>query len=395
MTLTPTQQEKITALKNAMDRSFVNESDVATSFSDNPSDEKVASEKLVKDSLDSHTHTKSQITDFPTEAKFITGAFSHINSDVITANTSETTPTGGDRFYVHITDTSISTTDARISVIYNNQYNVNGATYRNGTALKPNELKEDTILLIELVYDNGTSWNIIEAFNGSITKEQSYPIVETLNTKLGDEWAYVVSEVIHSGKKALCKITNLSSSELSSNDKIYIKIPSYQTDSNSATHIQLSDISGTNGILMSDTNNQTIKESDINGKIIYVTFDGAKFIVSNIYSTNRLMALISELPTKTSDLQNDGDGINAFLTQHQSLTNYIQKSQTSGLLKNDGSIDTNTYLTSSAISGMLTTSDTVDNLTTNDATKPLSAKQGKALNDMIGSAITYIVGSDN
>ena len=43
-------------------------------------------------------------------------------------------------------------------------------------------------------------------------------------------------------------------------------------------------------------------------------------------------------------------------------------------------------------SGMLTSSDIADNLTTNDATKVLSAKQGKALNDMIGSAITYIIG---
>ena len=32
----------------------------------------------------------------------------------------------------------------------------------------------------------------------------------------------------------------------------------------------------------------------------------------------------------------------------------------------------------------------VDNLTTNDATKTLSAKQGKVLNDLIGNAITYI-----
>lgn len=38
-------------------------------------------------------------------------------------------------------------------------------------------------------------------------------------------------------------------------------------------------------------------------------------------------------------------------------------------------------------------SDIVDNLTTNDATKVLSAKQGKALKDLIGDAITYIVGS--
>lgn len=34
-----------------------------------------------------------------------------------------------------------------------------------------------------------------------------------------------------------------------------------------------------------------------------------------------------------------------YLTQHQSLTNYVQKSQTAGLLKNDGTVDTNQYLT--------------------------------------------------
>lgn len=34
---------------------------------------------------------------------------------------------------------------------------------------------------------------------------------------------------------------------------------------------------------------------------------------------------------------------NQYLTEHQSLTNYIQKSQTSGLVKNDGTIDTNSY----------------------------------------------------
>ena len=35
-----------------------------------------------------------------------------------------------------------------------------------------------------------------------------------------------------------------------------------------------------------------------------------------------------------------------YLTSHQSLTDYVQKSQTLGLLKNDGTVDTNTYLTS-------------------------------------------------
>ena len=41
-------------------------------------------------------------------------------------------------------------------------------------------------------------------------------------------------------------------------------------------------------------------------------------------------------------------------------------------------------------SGYVSTSDIADNLTTNDSTKVLSAKQGKALNDLIGDAIQYI-----
>lgn len=71
---------------------------------------------------------------------------------------------------------------------------------------------------------------------------------------------------------------------------------------------------------------------------------------------------------------------------HKSLfENKISKSSTTGLVKNDGSIDTSTYLTSHQ-----TLPTIVDNLTTNDATQVLSAKQGKVLNDLIGDAITYI-----
>lgn len=99
------------------------------------------------------------------------------------------------------------------------------------------------------------------------------------------------------------------------------------------------------------------------------------------------------------------------------LSNYIRKSSTSGLVKNDGSIDTTSYLSSlpnhthtkseitdfkhahsisdvatlqTNLNNKVNTSDIVDNLTTNDATKVLSAKQGKVLNDLIGAAITYI-----
>jgi len=75
---------------------------------------------------------------------------------------------------------------------------------------------------------------------------------------------------------------------------------------------------------------------------------------------------------------------------------FVKKNGTTGLLKNDGTVMTSGTGSSNysagnhSHSGMLTTSDIADNLTTNDATKVLSAKQGKVLNDLIGNAITYI-----
>ena len=73
------------------------------------------------------------------------------------------------------------------------------------------------------------------------------------------------------------------------------------------------------------------------------------------------------IPTKISDLTNDSD--------------FIETSSTSGLIKNDGTVDTNTYLD---------TDDIANNLTTTSAGKVLDARQGKALADLIGDAITYI-----
>ena len=51
---------------------------------------------------------------------------------------------------------------------------------------------------------------------------------------------------------------------------------------------------------------------------------------------------IPTIPTNVSAFTNDV----GYLTQHQSLANYIQKSSTSGLLKNDGTVDTTSYLSS-------------------------------------------------
>lgn len=157
-------------------------------------------------------------------------------------------------------------------------------------------------------------------------------------------------------------------------------------------------------------------ENPVQNKVIYNALSGK-------ISTSNTAGLV----------KNDGSiDTSTYLTSHQDISNYVQKSNTNGLLKNDGSIDTNAYITSSSLPSASTTTpsaDTTDgsygsgtsyarsnhthpkssiyaesnhthsayvnptiadNLTTNDSSQVLSAKQGKVLNDLIGTAISYI-----
>lgn len=75
----------------------------------------------------------------------------------------------------------------------------------------------------------------------------------------------------------------------------------------------------------------------------------------NTYTKSEIDTIISELPsvvvpTKLSEFTDDlgSNPIHThsqYLTEHQDLSDYIQKNYTAGLVKNDGTIDTNTYLT--------------------------------------------------
>ena len=75
--------------------------------------------------------------------------------------------------------------------------------------------------------------------------------------------------------------------------------------------------------------------------------------------------------SQTSGLvKNDGTiDTNIYLTEHQSLANYVEKSQTSGLIKNDGTIDTTTYqeagdyIETSQTSGLVKNDGTIDTTT--------------------------------
>ena len=139
---------------------------------------------------------------------------------------------------------------------------------------------------------------------------------------------------------------------------------------------------------------------------VYTTTSGAitsKQKIGNI-TTSGAIGSTSGKPiiTTTSGVLTTGSfgtSSGTFAEGNHTHSGYISTSSTTGLIKNDGSIMTSGTGSSNYAagnhthSGYVSTSDIADNLTTNDSTKVLSAKQGKVLDDLIGSAITYIVGS--
>ena len=136
---------------------------------------------------------------------------------------------------------------------------------------------------------------------------------------------------------------------------------------------------------------------------VYTTTGGAitsKQKIGNI-TTSGAIGSTSGLPVITTasgvlTTGSFGTGSGTFAEGNHTHSGYISTSSTTGLIKNDGSIMTSGTGSSNYAagnhthSGYVSTSDIADNLTTNDSTKVLSAKQGKALNDLIGAAITYI-----
>ena len=257
-----------------------------------------------------HSHTKSQITDFPT----------------IPTNTSDLTNDGADGTNVFVANNDSRLSDARTPT-----------SHTHGQITNAGAITSTAVTVA-----SGDNIVITDASDSSKVKR----VTNLLAGHIKDSTAH----------------TNIGSSANDTQATI-------NSDIDTALSNKVSK-SSTSGLLKNDGSVDTTA---------YSTFDGN-------YNNLTNKPTIPTIPTNVSAFTNDA----GYLTQHQSLSNYIEKSNTAGLIKNDGSIDTSSYITSSAITGMLTSSDIADNLTTNDATKVLSAKQGKALADLIGNAITYI-----
>lgn len=132
------------------------------------------------------------------------------------------------------------------------------------------------------------------------------------------------------------------------------KVPSEKLVKNTIDSLSIpskvSDLTNDSGYITSSS--LPTKVSDLTNDVGFTTFDGDYDSLTN-------KPTIPTVPTNVSAFTNDV----GYLTQHQSLTGYLQ------------------------------TTDVVDNLTSTSTTAPLSAKQGKVLNELIGYAITYIIGS--
>ena len=104
------------------------------------------------------------------------------------------------------------------------------------------------------------------------------------------------------------------------------------------------------------------------------------------------------------NLTDSGSKASDFLTQHQDLSNYVQKSQTAGLLKNDGTVDTTQYGTyskpangipaSDLESGVIPTVPTISTSVTDDASSDTMTSSPKSVktyvDNICGNILTIL-----
>ena len=369
------------------------------SWSATVSDDNVASEKLVKDSLDGKLDNA-------------------IGSSAVTVASDDN---------ILITDTSDSSKVKKVANILASQVKDSSAHSNIGSSANDTQAtintKLDTELANRLSVQQGSenrNKNVVTDGSGNITFEEK-ATAESVSQKMdkfyfkqGDlvtpvEWYvdYSYYDYLPTANHGILNFTNRGNYLFIFNYTIgrveqsrHLLPPNYylaftvtSTNTNSEIHIggiydgglvnvlegstecniEIECIDGVATVTNSDTHSTWTTDygSYVDPiKFIEVVNAGTMSITTVVYQPYTKMELI---PTKVIINDDALSNLNTGMGATQSAIN--------------SAIDT-------AISDMLTSSDIVDNLTTNDNTKVLSAKQGKVLYDLIGSAITYIVGGN-
>ena len=169
------------------------------------------------------------------------------------------------------------------------------------------------------------------------------PSADTTNGSYGSGTTYARSNHTHPKSSLYAEASHTHSQYLTSHQDITGK----EDKSNKVTGV------------LSNSNTDTEYPS---AKSVVDTLDDFNGYVIESFATKSLLDYKENMINKSSSITTDTGSTSKYptvkavedyaqpkgnyLTQHQSLANYVQKSNTSGLLKNDGSVDTTQYLSS-------------------------------------------------
>ena len=360
---------------------------IATSFGSTTSDSKVPSEKLAKSALDNKldkTHSsykgKNVVTNASTGAIEFEDKYSHPSTKQ--CNYSYTHPSEKQCSYAYTHPTS---KQCNASIPSSSSDLSDGSSLvktSNTVGLLKNDGSVDTSSYITSSALSGyqTTGNLVTSFS-STTSDSKYPSEKLVKTELDkkiatssttglvkndgsiDTSSYITSSALSGYQTTANLVTSFSSttsdSKYPSEKLTKTELDKKITKSNSAT-----------GLLKDDGTVMTSGTSSSNWAVGNHTHSA----YVNPTKVTSWSSTPSDDNVASEKLIKDSlDGKQATLVSGTSI-----KTINSTSLLGSGNIST------------LTSSDIADNLTTNDSTKVLSAKQGKALADLIGSAITYI-----
>ena len=349
--------------------------DIVTSWETTPSDSKVASEKLVKDSLDGKLDNaiSSSAVTVASNDTILIADYSDSNKVKRTGNILAGQVKDGTA-HTNI-GSSANDTQATINTDIDTALSGKQATLVSGTNIKTVN-NESLLGSGNITIQGGSNVDVVTSWEQTLS-DSKVPSEKLTKNSLDDK-------ISKSTTTGLVKNDGtIDTTSYSTFDGNYTNLTNKPTIPSASSTVPSADT--TSGSYGSGTSyarsNHTHPKSSLYAESSH-THTKSQITDFPSLSTVATSGSYSDLSNKPSIPSSSSD-----LSDGSSL---VKTSSTSGLLKNDGSVDTNSYLTSSSISGMLTTSDVANNLTTTTSGKVLDARQGKALADLIGDAITYI-----
>ena len=354
----PVSNDKIPTEKLVKDSidSKENTSNKVISWSQTPSDDNYPSEKLVKNSLDNTLN--NLIGGLQNIGAFTIHTVKYVNGSTSAYDISSGLSYAQQSPIFFLVKNNIGDNEANATLKYypngNNITIIDTSSNDSNSPIQQGVWKKDTWALFFCSGNNTVQLRCIFYDGIDIDK-----IKNTLNV-LGIEILpyYIVSSVSKDTKRVTYNVDDIA---IFNGDAFYLKVPYYETSTNIRVVIR-------NSSFFIKQGSNYVTESQINGHLLKLVFNNGVFEVLEIYGYNKLIPSFSDLssvatsgsyndlsdkptiPTTTSDLVNDS----GFLTSHQSLEDYIQKSSTTGLIKNDGTIDTNAYATTSSVDTAMT-----------------------------------------